>query len=344
MFARKSDERSRTRAHIFMCGVFLLAALISFLPVAMTKASNLPSGCSEFDSSIAAAGTFTCPSEPTNVSVQATDNGIDVKWDSESISNASAQKPELDSNTPSSFEVTVNPGDVVVNVASSANTASVTGLVNGKEYEVSVVARNAFGASTVVGPLRVTPTSGVEGDVAQIIVKYKDGVRPTQSDGFAAGSDVINEVELTPLRNLGNGLRTVKLSESVSFDAAAEIIDTLEADPRVAWAEADQILTTASLPGPRFQFRDVSGATALPGNDGEGTVVAVIDTGSTKHSGMGNSMLKGYDFVSDRPELATPREVNGGPVSFDGDYVDTKKYGRTGWDNNPADRSHAPRV
>jgi hypothetical protein len=209
--------------------------------------------------------------------VHATDNGIDVKWDSVSISSATAQQ-QMPANAPSSFEVRVNPGDVVVNVASSANTASVLGLVNGKEYEVSVVARNTFGASTVVGPLRVTPSSGTDGEVVQLIVKYKDDVNPTQSDGVATGSDAINEVELTAVKDLGNGLQTVKLSESVSYDAAAEIIDTLEADPRVTWAEADQILTTASLPGNRFGFPDVSVSSALPGNDGKGTVVAVIDT------------------------------------------------------------------
>ena len=182
MSARKSDVRKGTRVHIFMCSVFLLAALISFLPVSMTMASALPSGCSEFESSVTSNTTVTCPSEPMNVSVQATDNGIDVKWDSVSVSNATAQKQELDSNAPTSFEVRVNPGDVVVNVPATSHTASVTGLVNGKEYEVSIVARNGFGASTIVGPLRATPTSGIDEGVVQLIVKYKDDVSPAQSD------------------------------------------------------------------------------------------------------------------------------------------------------------------
>ncbi|MCX6516519.1 MAG: S8 family serine peptidase, partial [Actinobacteria bacterium] len=312
----------------------------------MGSARAATAGCSEVNTSIATVAPFSCPSAPTNVSVQAADHGINVNWDSAIISGTKLTTETTATDAPSSFQVRVNPGDVIVNVASSANTASVSGLVNGKEYEVRVVALNQYGASTVVGPLRITPTSGVDGDVVQLIVKYKDGVRPTQSDGFATGSDAIKEVELTPLKNLGNGLQTIKLSESVSGDSAAEIIDTLQADPRVAWAEVDQILTTSGLSGQRFGFIDAPGASVLPGNDGEGTVVAVIDTGSTKHSNMHQPMLKGYDFVSDRPELMAPREVNGQAVSFDGDYVDTNKYGSTGWDNNPADpgdwRDRAP--
>ena len=52
MFARKSDVRNGGRAHILMCGALLLAALISFMPVSMTLASAIPSGCSEVESSV----------------------------------------------------------------------------------------------------------------------------------------------------------------------------------------------------------------------------------------------------------------------------------------------------
>jgi hypothetical protein len=55
-------------------------------------------------------------------------------------------------------------------------------------------------------------------------------------------------------------------------------------------------------------------------------VVAVVDSGSTVHADMPQPVLEGYDFVSDRPELAAPRGVDGGVVSFDGDYVDSDKY------------------
>jgi hypothetical protein len=47
------------------------------------------------------------------------------------------------------------------------------------------------------------------------------------------------------------------------------------------------------------------------GTEGEGVVVvAVVDSGSTSHADMSQPVLEGYDFVSDRPELAASLEGN----------------------------------
>ena len=216
-----SGGNGRTRTHFLMSGVVLLAAVFSFLPITVGPANAVVDGCSEVDAGNTSGAPFTCPDAPTNVSVQATDHGTDVTWDAVIISGAQNSQPTVATSMPNSFEVRVTPGDVMVKVSAPAHTASVIGLVNGKEYKVSVLARNEFGASTVVGPFAVTPTSGVDGDVGQLIVKYKDGVDATQSRGIATGSDGITGLELTPVADLGRGIKTLKISESVSNEAGA---------------------------------------------------------------------------------------------------------------------------
>ena len=245
-----SHRRWRTPAHLLAGASLLFAALFSFIPLATTSANADDIGCSEVVASDVITIASACPSAPTNVSVRASDHGIEVEWD------AAAAETTQDNNAPTSFEVTVTPGDVVVKVTAPARSASVSGLINGKEYEVSVIARNDFGASEIAGPLLVTPTSGVDGVVGQLIVKYNEGVDATEEEGIATGSESVEGLELTPLTDLGNGVHTVEISEAVTNEVAAEIIDALEADPRVAWAEADDIFTKlmGDVVEPRREF------------------------------------------------------------------------------------------
>jgi len=198
-----SHRRWRTPAHFLAGASLLFAALFSFIPLAATSANAADISCSEVVATDVVTIASTCPNVPTNVSVRASDHGIEVEWD------AALVETTQDNNVPTSFEVVVAPGDVVVKVTAPARSASVSGLINGKEYEVSVVARNDFGASAVVGPLLVTPTSGVDGAVGQLIVKYNNGVDATEGEGIATGSDAIDGLELTPIADLGSGVHTV---------------------------------------------------------------------------------------------------------------------------------------
>ncbi|MTB11520.1 MAG: S8 family serine peptidase, partial [Actinobacteria bacterium] len=341
----------------------MTATLFSFLPLSVNRASALADvseRCSENFVTDATQLAVDCPSAPTNVQVLPADQGIEVSWDATSIETSVddtiANTVAQDVNAPKSFRVTLSPGDIVVNVAPTSRTASVAGLMNGKDYEVTVVAINEFGASEIVGPLSVTPTSGHEGVVGQLVVQYEVGVDATSGDGTATGSESVDSVELTSSADLGEGLHTVELSESVTEAEAQVIIDELEADPRIAWAEVDDILATADVADPDYatrqwnlwgefgiarSLRAPASSTvptgSLPGGDGQGVTVAVIDTGITPHADMTQQVLQGYDFVSDRPELAAVREVEGDRVGFDGDYVDPETFGSLGWDANPAD-------
>ena len=334
--------------------------LFSLLPLSVNRASALADQndrCSEIFAVDATQRAVDCPSAPTGVRVLPADQGVEVSWDATAIENSvddtSANTTTNDVNTATSFQVKLSPGDIVVNVAATSHTALVSGLMNGKVYEVTVVAINEFGASEIVGPLSVTPTSGLEGVVGQLVVQYEDGVDATASDGTATGSESVDNVELTSSVDLGEGLHTVELSESVTEAEARVIIDELESDPRIAWVEVDEILLTADVSDPDYSTRQwnlwgefgIDRSLRVPepltdsisGANGQGVAVAVIDTGIAPHSDLGQQVLQGYDFVSDRLELWAARGPEGDRVAFDGDYVDPETFGSMGWDANPAD-------
>mgnify|MGYP000046760804 FL=1 len=334
--------------------------LFSLLPLSVNRASALADQndrCSEIFAVDATQRAVDCPSAPTGVRVLPADQGVEVSWDATAIENSvddtSANTTTNDVNTATSFQVKLSPGDIVVNVAATSHTALVSGLMNGKVYEVTVVAINEFGASEIVGPLSVTPTSGLEGVVGQLVVQYEDGVDATASDGTATGSESVDNVELTSSVDLGEGLHTVELSESVTEAEAQVIIDELESDPRIAWVEVDEILLTADVSDPDYSTRQwnlwgefgIDRSLRVPepltdsisGANGQGVAVAVIDTGIAPHSDLGQQVLQGYDFVSDRLELWAARGPEGDRVAFDGDYVDPETFGSMGWDANPAD-------
>ncbi|MCX6513889.1 MAG: S8 family serine peptidase, partial [Actinobacteria bacterium] len=206
-------------------------------------------------------------------------------------------------------------------------------------------------------PIEATPTNGLNGVVGRLVVQYEEGVGASEAPGVATGSESVEGIELAPEHDLGEGLRTVTLSEAVDEVEASKLIAQLEADTRVKWAEVDQIVTTAESSDsdpkdPLYSSKQwniwskygVGGTqshTASFGRTeaelGKGVTVAVIDTGIVGHADFGSRLLPGFDFVSDRSELRASRENDEQPVSFDGDYVDEDRFGGPGWDSNPLD-------
>jgi len=98
-----SHRRWRTPAHLLAGASLLFAALFSFIPLATTSANADDIGCSEVVASDVITIASACPSAPTNVSVRASDHGIEVEWD------AAVAETTQDNNAPTSFEVTVTP-------------------------------------------------------------------------------------------------------------------------------------------------------------------------------------------------------------------------------------------
>jgi hypothetical protein len=216
-----------------------------------------------------------------------------------------------------------------ITIDAPANMATVTGLRNGRVYAITMVAINPAGESEASEPVEVTPTNGIDGEVSRLVVEYEQGVAPTESAKVATGAELIDSVALEPGKALGDGLRTVELSEPVSTDEAKAISAELTADPRIVSAEPDQVVTAAAFPDTApddSAFADQQwnlwgdfgiGAaksptkmtTAYANAQGKGVRVAVIDTGITPHADFGGRLLPGYDFVSDYPELAGVRDA-----------------------------------
>ena len=94
----------RTPTHLLAGASLLFAALFSFIPLAATSVNAADISCSEMVAADVVAIASMCPNAPTNVSVGASDHGIEVEWD------AVATETTQDNNAPTSFEVMVTPG------------------------------------------------------------------------------------------------------------------------------------------------------------------------------------------------------------------------------------------
>ena len=266
-------------------------------------------------------------------------NEVTVTW----AASENAEDAEV-----TNYYVQVLPEDRIVKVDADTLTAVVSGLKNGMPVEVIVHAASERGRSKPSERVAVTPTSGMEGEVAGLIVKFEPGTAVTDGSTDVPGAELVDEVALTADRELIEDTRLVELSEPVSLDAAKQIATELTADPQVQWAEPDQFVFVSSTQAPddpqyateQWNLWDEYGiglgdgatrtTSAYDLNAGAGTTVAVIDTGITAHPDLDGQLVTGYDFVSDPDALAAPREEGGAPVRFDAD-------GQSGWDADPTD-------
>lgn len=227
-------------------------------------------------------------------------------------------------------------------------TLTVLGLRNGVSYTFEVFAATADGRSTAAGPVSATPTTGVEGVVAGLIVQFAEGVELEPGSTEVPGQEQVSQVNLTAAEQITDDALLVELSEPVDLETAERIAADLTADELVEWAEPDQFLFTASEPATTAATAttdwNLAGAygvdaTSVANRDaaGDGVTVAIIDTGVTDHPSLRSRVVGGYDFVSSPEQLAASRQANAPPVDFDADYADTAAFGGIGRDANPAD-------
>jgi subtilisin family serine protease len=257
-----------------------------------------------------------------------------------------------------------------VPVPAPADGTEVSGLKNGVEYSFTVVAATRDGSAAPSQSVSATPTTGMEGVVAGLIVEFAPGSEQAQGERDVPGHERVPEVDLVVAEKVSDDAVLVELSEPVDVDTATRIADDLAADEQVAWAEPDQffftstdntstnsssedLAQTVTVPtdsdyaSSQWNLWDSFGITIGDGNDamtdawagprGDDVTVAVIDTGITDHPDLVNQLVPGYDFVSNPEKLAAVRQANAPPVAFDGDYVDEATYGALGRDDNPTD-------
>lgn len=194
------------------------------------------------------------------------------------------------------------------------------------------------------GTVRIQPAPQPTSQAAEqqlaagVIFKLRDGYSPTASaKSFSSAAGVAAGVALGTSTTAvdADGTAAVDFAEPVSVAAAQKAADAVAANPAVEWAEPNYIATTAQA-GPvtpkdeyfkKYQwnvwdYRDgsVSGVTiprggwsshALsmwPRTQGGGVVVAVVDTGITRHPDLNANVVAGYDMIS---SASSARDGNG---------------------------------
>lgn len=109
------------------------------------------------------------------------------------------------------------------------------------------------------------------------------------------------------LRRLANGSHVVQLDQQQSPDAIAAVISQFILDPDVDTVEVDLRMFPAAIPTDPLYVSQWALSEATGGvrpqaawdfTQGQGAVVAILDTGVLAHSDLVANLLPGYDFVS----------------------------------------------
>ena len=184
-----------------------------------------------------------------------------------------------------------------------------------------------LGATALTSLLLATPAlagdinlSGLQSaDTHQaFIVKYRDAEVASASarssvlsrslaaaaKGVAARNG--RAVNLSRVRELAVGPTLVRADRALDRVEAEQLMRAIAADPAVEYVEVDQILHPAWSPNDtsyssQWGFHGTYGIKAPQAWDitkGEGSVVAVLDTGITNHSDLNANVLPGYDFIT----------------------------------------------
>lgn len=146
----------------------------------------------------------------------------------------------------------------------------------------------------------------------RIIIKYKNNstLNSTNALPSVATNNIANRTGmiLNHVRQMQSGAHVMRLSKHRKLSEINNMLNTLNADPDVEYAEADLLLQPLATPNDsryneQWQYFEVNGGMNLPLawdiTQGQGSVVAVIDTGYRSHSDLNDNLLPGYDMISD---------------------------------------------
>lgn len=150
--------------------------------------------------------------------------------------------------------------------------------------------------------------------VSRLIVKFKSTSGATvQARGAMTRSVLTIAAEksgasLSTLRGMANGAQVVSLGGNKSLAEAQNVIKYLVTDPSIEYAEPDLLMVPMAAPNDpmyadQWHYFEATGGlnveTAWNLGEGEGAVVAVLDTGYRPHVDLIGNILPGYDFISD---------------------------------------------
>lgn len=144
---------------------------------------------------------------------------------------------------------------------------------------------------------------------------------------------------LTHLRRLAIQSDVLKSDRKLNRVEAEALMRQIAADPNVEYVEVDRMMHALLTPndtryGEQWGYTDADAGINAPQawdiTNGNGTVVAVIDTGITPHSDLSANLVAGYDFIGDTD------------VSVDGDGRDSNPNDPGDWYENSYCGSNAP--
>lgn len=181
-------------------------------------------------------------------------------------------------------------------------------LTEGQETAAIQAATDA--ATDVQGP--ATPDD-IPQETPRLMVKFTEPATQTgtkesavaeaaESAGVAdkAGPTAMDTPE--QINSLDDGTDVIAFDEPLEVDEQNQVVEELEADPRVEYAEPDRLAVAAAtndpLLGQQFNVLGRNVPAAWSSATGRGQVIAVIDTGIASHPDLSGKMVQGRDMVS----------------------------------------------
>ncbi|WHI50895.1 S8 family serine peptidase [Microbulbifer sp. MLAF003] len=177
-----------------------------------------------------------------------------------------------------------------------------------------------------------------------IIIKYKKNSKI--GHGAKLAQDTIDKAsqraghKLRHKRRMASGAQVMRLEGRKSKAELKKIVERLKQDPNVEYAEPDLLMRPMATPNDpsywnQWHYRESTGGLNLPSawdvTQGEGAVVAVLDTGYRPHHDLVDNLLPGYDMISNTF------------VSVDGDGRDGDATDPGDWHTDNACQSDDPR-
>ncbi len=150
----------------------------------------------------------------------------------------------------------------------------------------------------------------------RLIVKYKDTPASAISSAAAQRMSATAVMRLEQragrkmqhMRRLATGAQLLRLERKLDRPGLTAVMERLRQDPDIEYVEPDLLLKPQAVPtDPRYNeqwhyFEPTAGLNlpdAWNTTQGEGVVVAVIDTGYRPHPDLVDNLLPGYDMISD---------------------------------------------
>lgn len=160
--------------------------------------------------------------------------------------------------------------------------------------------------------------------ISSLIVKYKPGVL-TEVGGIVTGQSAVpNDVTLTDPREDSGGTTVVGLEVPLTLQEADAVSEALEKDANIEWAQPNRWMFPTSYPasppndtdygnlwglwdtyGVRVGSNVATMTPAWPTSQGDGVVVAVLDTGQIVHPDLGGATVTNRALASNVATLTT---------------------------------------